>query len=372
MLFLFLKVGKPCINKEKSKKCISVFSANFGVILEIEREEMERKSLGNTYLFHALNIAENKEKYDTEVKKILSDKGILSWILKYTVEEFKETELSRIKDCIEGEPEIMAVSIYPGEKISGSPAITGLKNEDAVPNEGKIVYDIRFYALTPNEKRIKLIINIEAQKNYYPGYDLVTRAIFYCARMLSAQLDTEFTAEHYDQIKKVYSIWICMDSPSYAENTITEYKIEQNNLYGEFGKQSRYDLLSAVMIYLSKTDSSGGSLLHQLLSVLLTSQISVKEKVEILSNKYGLEMTEKIEEGVKKMCNLSDLIEEQAIEQGLKKGLQQGLERGIQAMILDNLEEGFPAEKIIKKLQKCFAIEEEMAWKYFNYFSDQK
>ena len=44
-----------------------MFSANFGVILEIEREEMERKSLGNTYLFHALNIAENKEKYDTEV-----------------------------------------------------------------------------------------------------------------------------------------------------------------------------------------------------------------------------------------------------------------------------------------------------------------
>ena len=150
---------------------------------------------------------------------------------------------------------------------------------------------------------------------------------------------------------------MCIRDRSYAENTITEYKIEQNNRYGVFGKQSRYDLLSAVMICLSKTDSNGGNLLHQLLSVLLSSQISAEEKAEILSNKYGLEMTKKIEEGVKKMCNLSDLIEEQGIQQGIQKGLEQG----IQAMILDNLEEGFSAEKIIKKLQKRFTLEEELA-----------
>jgi len=68
-----------------------------------------------------------------------------------------------------------------------------MSNEDKVPGEGEITYDIRFYAITKDDKHIKIIINVEAQKNYYPGYDLVTRAMFYCARMLSAQLDTEFT-----------------------------------------------------------------------------------------------------------------------------------------------------------------------------------
>ena len=49
-------------------------------------------------------------------------------------------------------------------------------------------------------------MNVEAQKDYHPGYDLVTRGIFYVARMISAQMDVEFTADDYDGIKKVYSI----------------------------------------------------------------------------------------------------------------------------------------------------------------------
>ena len=35
-----------------------------------------------TYLFHAIDIAKNKIQYDTEVKRILSDKSILAWIVK--------------------------------------------------------------------------------------------------------------------------------------------------------------------------------------------------------------------------------------------------------------------------------------------------
>ena len=66
-----------------------------------------------------------------------------------------------------------------------------------------ITYDIRFAAETPDESRIKLMMNVEAQRNYYPGYDLVARAIFYCARLLSAQLDTEFAADNYDGMKKL-------------------------------------------------------------------------------------------------------------------------------------------------------------------------
>ncbi len=334
-----------------------------------------------TYLFHAIDSAKNKIQYDTEVKRVLSDKSILAWILKYTVTELQSFTIPEIITCIEGEPEIMTVPIYPGSTPlsldSSSPsAINGAKNEDAVPNEGKIAYDIRFYVILPSQKtssgkRIKLILNIEAQKNYYPGYDLVTRAIFYCARMLSAQLDTEFTAEHYNDMKKVYSIWICMDSPSYAENTITEYKIEPHNRYGTFHQKTNYDLLSAVLVCLSRKDASKGNPLHQLLFTLLSTQLSVKEKAAILSNQYQLEMTKTIEEGIETMCNLSDLIEEQGRQQGIQLGVEQGRQQGIEAMILDNLEEGFPADKIIKKLQKRFTINESLAWKYFEQFSNK-
>ena len=47
----------------------------------------------------------DKAKYDNEVKKILSDPQILSWVLKYTVREFKDYAVTEIMECIEGEPE---------------------------------------------------------------------------------------------------------------------------------------------------------------------------------------------------------------------------------------------------------------------------
>ncbi|OUP84952.1 hypothetical protein B5F07_06840 [Lachnoclostridium sp. An169] len=42
------------------------------------------------------------------------------------------------------------------------------------------------------KRQIKLIINVEAQKDFHPGYSLMTRGIFYGARMISAQKGTEF------------------------------------------------------------------------------------------------------------------------------------------------------------------------------------
>ena len=105
--------------------------------------------------------------------------------------------------------------------------------EDASVYEGTVTYDIRFCAEAPGtENRIQLIINIEAQNDFYPGYPIIKRGIYYCSRMISSQYGTEFTSSHYENIKKVYSIWICMNPPQYRENTITEYYIAEKNLVG--------------------------------------------------------------------------------------------------------------------------------------------
>ena len=42
-----------------------------------------------------------------------------------------------------------------------------------------------------------MIINVEAQKSFYPGYEIVTRGIFYSARMISAQSGVDFSASDY-------------------------------------------------------------------------------------------------------------------------------------------------------------------------------
>ena len=38
----------------------------------------------------------------------------------------------------------------------------------------------------------KILIDVEAQKDEYTGYDLPIRGIFYCSRMISSQLGQEF------------------------------------------------------------------------------------------------------------------------------------------------------------------------------------
>ena len=148
-------------------------------------------------LSKALSVAEMKVQYDVQCRKVLAQKEVLAWILKNTAEEFQELSLEEIEGCIEGRPEIAAVGVNPGETI------IGMANEDAVNGEGRIAYDIRFYAVVlRSREKIRLIINVEAQKSWYPGYKIPTRGIFYGARMISAQLGTEFCDSNYDDIKR--------------------------------------------------------------------------------------------------------------------------------------------------------------------------
>ena len=52
---------------------------------------------------------------------------------------------------------------------------------------------------------------------------------------------------------------------------------------------------------------------------------------------------------------------EQGVAQGVAQGLEQGLEQGIRALILDNLEEDIPQQRILEKLMVRFGLSEEEA-----------
>ena len=150
--------------------------------------------------------------------------------------------------------------------------------------------------------------------------------------MISAQMGSEFTGDDYGKLKKVYSIWICMDSPKYAENTITEYSISPRNLVGHFPlDKGRYDLMSVVMICLSKelAQSDDTTKLHRLLGTLLSSEMTRQEKKDIIETEYGISMTEGMERRVNIMCNLSDTIEE--------RGINKGIERGEAKQLIENI-----------------------------------
>lgn len=193
-----------------------------------------------------------------------------------------------------------------------------MPTESKIPNEGEVYYDIRFHAVTPDKNRVKIFLNIEAQKTFYVGYHLVPRGIFYCARMLSEQLDTEFTTENYDEMKKVYSIWICMETPKKIANTITEYHMCEDDIVGTFEGYEPYDFLSVIMVRLSgKEVTQTDSELIGMLSLLFASDVDVETKKRKLRDTYQMKMTEKMEGGISGMSNLGEWVMEKGIERGI-------------------------------------------------------
>ena len=85
-------------------------------------------------------------------------------------------DIGQIKECIGTDVQVSEVNVLPGRtNTPGSERIIGESAEDSVPGEGELYYDIRFSVYYARQKqRIKLIINVEAQKEFRPGYSLIT------------------------------------------------------------------------------------------------------------------------------------------------------------------------------------------------------
>ncbi|MBQ7955673.1 MAG: hypothetical protein IJ282_07965 [Lachnospiraceae bacterium] len=270
-----------------------------------------------TSLCTTLEAAELKEKYDGHVKRILSHREILAWILKETVEELAGFSVEEIKGYIE--PEIQVANILLQGRSS---RIVGDNTESFETGEEYITFDLRFSIYVPcreQNESIKMLINIEAQKSFHEKYSLVTRGIFYCARMVSTQQGTEFEDSKYDALKKVYSIWICMNVPHKVGNAITKYALAQEKVQGVMeAKKCEFDKMALIMVCLDEESSMEERSLHHMLNTLFSNKIDLEKKIEILENMYGMKMSKEMQEEVREMCNWSEAFEERGIQQGIQ------------------------------------------------------
>ncbi len=258
-----------------------------------------------------------KRKYDAQCKKVLADKYILEYILKNVVSEVEGYTIPEIIHCIEGEPEVGEVSVLEG----GPGNIKGENTEDSSIVEGTIRYDVRFSIITKNKEPIKLIIDLEAQKDTNPGYQLVTRGIVYCARMISSQIKQEFTLDKYDDCKKVYSIWICFQSPGNIGNAISKYSIQKKDMLGCIPvKKAAYDKLCVVQIYLKEHADDGGNEVIRLLNTIFSDDMSKDKILEELETEYQIPTETGLKKEVDLMCNLSERVWERGLMEGRSEG----------------------------------------------------
>ena len=168
----------------------------------------------DTEIKNAVQAADQDAPYDRSAKRLLSNKHILAYILITLISDFKGMPAREAEKYIEGDVYINIIPVEPGLTNEGETGakkgekIVGLNTEDGEINEGIIRFDIIFYVRL-KDGLAQIIVNIEMQKDKPSEYKLLNRAIFYVCRLVSSQKERDFTNSNFDDIKRVYSIWIC-------------------------------------------------------------------------------------------------------------------------------------------------------------------
>ena len=308
----------------------------------------------NAELKNAIKATDSKAEYDTSAKRLLGQKSILAHILVKTVDEFKGMDPKKVVDSIEGTPHIGTVPVEPGLTNAVSEKngerLVGFNTENGEVNEGLIRFDIVFY-VRMKDGLSQIIINVEAQKDEPNGYEILNRAIFYVSRLISSQKERDFENSSYDDIKRVYSIWICMNM---KENTMSYVHLTKEDLIGSYEWKGNLDLLNIIMIGLAKKlpEHDETYELHRLLGALLSQDLTVDEKLNIIGNEYDIPIEENFRKDVSVMCNLSQGIEEKGIAIGREKGRIEGRIEGEAGLILKMYKNGLSAEQIASATDK--------------------
>ena len=276
----------------------------------------------NTELKSAVMATDRDAQYDNSAKRLIAHKIILARILVKTVEEFKGMDPIEVAALIEGLPYISAVPVEPGltnaVHFQNGQRLVGFNTENQELNEGLVRFDIVFY-VRMKDGLSQIIINVEAQKDEPGEYEILNRAVFYVSRLISSQKERDFENSSYDDIKCVYSIWICMNM---EENTMGHIHLTKEDLIGSYEWKGNLDLLNIIMIGLAKElpEHDETYELHRLLGALLSRELTIDEKLDIIGNEYDIPLEENFRKDMSTMCNLSQVVKEEGIAIGRAEG----------------------------------------------------
>lgn len=286
----------------------------------------------NTELKNAVLATDRDAQYDNSAKRLIAHKIILARILIKTVEKFKGMDPLEVAALIEGIPYISTVPVEPGltnaVHFQNGKRIVGFNTENQELNEGLVRFDIVFY-VRMKDGLSQIIINVEAQKDEPSDYKILNRAVFYVSRLISSQKEKDFENSSYDDIKCVYSIWICMNM---EENTMSHIHLTKEDMIGSYEWKGNLDLLNIIMIGLAKElpEHDETYELHRLLGALLSRELTVDEKLDIIGNEYDIPLEENFRKDMSTMCNLSQGVKEEGIAIGRREGLEEGRREGMQ------------------------------------------
>jgi len=157
------------------------------------------------------------------------------------------------------------------------------------------------------------------------------------SRLVSSQKERDFVNTNYDDIKQVFSIWICMNM---ASNSMSHIHLIKDEMLEPYDWKGNMDLLNIVLIGITDEFPQHDEKyeLHRLIGTLLSSGLKEQEKLDIIEHEYNIPVSNEIREDVRVMCNLSTGIEERAEERATEKTSEK--------FILNMYKKGYTLEQI--------------------------
>jgi hypothetical protein len=285
-------------------------------------------------LQNVIQTAENEllmNKFDTACKKILEFKEVLSRILEAVIDDFHGMEYSEIEKLIG------AVTIdYPLN--ADMPLVQNVDTETASMTDGTRRFDLKFPVMVPSDNsEYEMIINIEAQKAFVSEKYVHKRAEYYTSRLISGQYGKKFTESDFDKIKRVRSVWICLQPTEAYRNSVTVFERGARVLGGNPKITNNiYDTSSYVIVGLNGNLESGINLV-KFLDTLFSVDITPEEKSQRLDKEFGIAAGDNMKKELRDMCDFSKAIYEQGVEQGIERGVEQGIENVVVNMLTANM-----------------------------------
>ncbi len=367
------------------------------------------KLRGSMASLSAIQATADTDGKDAPSKTILRHAEILAVILKGTVAEYKSYSLQEIQKFIVPDSIIDNMEVSPGRTNT---ELRGDNTEFIHLNEKTTHFDLAFQARNPQlsteDIQINLHIDLEPQKTYKPGYPIEKRGLYYLARRLSSQLSLVWEGTDYNLLSKCYSIFICRDDISPKDRySISFYEITntKNTAPGAVAREN-YDLMTLVVIKLGDEVYNGAKEddeynLFRFLNAIMyphkedfmstvTEYIDYSENAELWKEVTQMSSLEQVvhagvrDDALKSVQKEVEAIKKAAQEEieaakadveaakteaeaakteaeAAKTEAEAAKEKGIQALILDNLDEQIPRERILIKLQTHFSLTKEQA-----------
>ena len=118
-------------------------------------------------------------------------------------------------------------------------------------------------------------------------------------------------------------------------------------------------MANLVIFYVSSWISAQTYEQHRLLGALLSRELTVDERLDIIGKEYDIPIEENFRKDMSTMCNLSQGVKEEGIAIGRREGLEEGRKEGLK----EGLKEGRRAghAEIIAKMYKNGLSPEQIA-----------